>query len=171
MRDNYLKALSLVLKHEGGYVNDPQDPGGATNKGITQKTYDAWRVRETLSKRSVRLINFWEITEIYRKQYWDKIKGDDLPLGVDYCVFDFAVNSGTDRAAKYLQRAVGAVEDGQIGPNTLAKVASRPDDIVIDFVCDERLAFMKRQPTWEHFKNGWSERVKEVRANAKEMAK
>lgn len=170
MRENYALSLKLVLVHEGGFVNDPQDPGGATNKGITQKTYDAWRLGEGLPKRSVVNLNFWETTEIYRNGYWNKIEGDELPKGVDYCVFDFCVNSGIDRASKYLQRVVGVADDGRIGPQTLSALGMYSSKQVIDNLCDMRQAFLERQPTFAHFGKGWTTRVAEVRAKAKEMA-
>lgn len=113
MKGNFRELLPKVLVHEGGYVDDPQDPGGETNKGITHKTYDAWRKRQGQPTRSVKHITPEEVAEIYRQQYWNKIAGDDLPSGVDYAVFDFAVNSGPSRAAQFLQRAVGVAEIGR----------------------------------------------------------
>lgn len=168
MKANYTLSLNAVLKHEGGFVNDPQDPGGATNKGVTQAVYDAWRKREGLPKRSVANINFLETSEIYKHQYWDVIKGDLLPAGIDYCLFDFGINSGTARAAKFLQLAVHVIADGQIGLITLAAI---PTDhkAVIDTICNMRQEFLERLNTFKRFGKGWTIRVKEVRARAKEM--
>lgn len=170
MIKNYSTALKAVLQHEGGFVNDPKDPGGATNKGITQKVYDAWRKKQDFPKRSVRLLNDLEINAIYKQDYWDKINGDHLPNGLDYCIFDFAVNSGTSRAAKFLQRVLGALDDGQIGPATLGLIKLMPVKEIIDHLCNDRLAFLKSLDTFEHFGKGWTTRIKEVRAKAKEMA-
>jgi len=169
MKDNFGPSLAAVLIHEGGYVNDPQDPGGATNKGVTQAVYDDWRTSHGLVHQSVRLIDPPELEAIYRKRYWDFIRGDQLPAGVDYCVFDFAVNSGVNRASRYLQRAAGVAEDGQIGPMTIAAVGAKPASGLIGMVCDLRLAFLRQLPTFGHFGTGWTRRVEEVRARAKGM--
>lgn len=161
----FARALSRVLVHEGGYVNDPLDPGGATNKGITCRVYDAWRTRKGLPTRDVRQIEGREVAEIYRLQYWDAVKGDDLPAGLDYVLFDGAVNSGPSQSIKWLQRALGTVAvDGQIGQATLAAVAEhgRPAELV-EKICDRRLAFLKALRTWPRFGRGWSTRVASVR--------
>lgn len=170
MHQNFDAALAAVLTHEAGYVNDPQDPGGATNRGITQKVYDIWRVDHQLAKQSVRRITQAEVFAIYRKQYWDRIKGDLLPSGLDYCLFDFAVNSGTDRASRYLQECAMVDVDGKIGPVTIAAAKAHPVVQLIDSVCDMRQAFLERQPTFGHFGKGWTRRVAEVRAMAKSLA-
>ena len=170
MNANFAASLAAVLVHEGGFVDDPRDPGGATQKGVTQAVYDDWRQGHELPKQSVRLLSQFELEAIYRKLYWDAIQGDQLPLGVDYCTFDFAVNSGVKRAARYLQRAAGVADDGQIGPMTLAAVNAKPADELIDAVCDARLAFLEQLGTFGHFGRGWTTRVNEVRAMAKGMA-
>ncbi len=169
MKQNFPLSLAAVLIHEGGYVDDPQDPGGATNKGVTQAVYDDWRVGEGLARRSVRFINDYEVGAIYRRRYWGAVRGDDLPPGVDYCVFDFAVNSGVNRASRYLQRAAGVVDDGRIGPATLAAVKAKPAAALIAAVCDARQAFLEQLPTFARFGRGWTARVAEVRAKATEM--
>src|SRR6187401_363537 len=116
---NFNKALQLVLAHEGGYVNHPKDPGGPTNKGITQRVYDMYRKDKGLNTRSVKNIDKAEISDIYKTRYWDMIKGDRLPDGIDYVVFDGAVNSGPGQSVKWLQRALGdnyaGKVDGQLG--------------------------------------------------------
>lgn len=170
MRSNFDAALSAVLVHEGGYVNDPQDPGGATNKGVTQGTYDLWRVDHQLPIRSVKHITAAEIMALYKHRYWDKVAGDQLPAGLDYCLFDFAVNSGPSRAARYLQEALGVNADGKIGPVTLDAVEVVPAEQLIQAVCNMRLAFLKRQPHFPRFGKGWTRRVQEVREKAKGMA-
>lgn len=169
MRDNFGPALAAVLVHEGGYVNHPRDPGGATNRGVTQTVYNDWRVTHGLPEQSVKHITDAEVMAIYKHRYWDAVKGDELPCGVDYCVFDFAVNSGTLRAARYLQEAAGANVDGMIGPATLAAVAAEGADELIDTICDARLAFLKRLSTFDTFGKGWTRRVEDVRAKAKAM--
>lgn len=169
MKASYDAALSAVLKHEGGFVNDPKDPGGATNKGVTQAVYDGWRAKHGLVKQTVRSIADPEVASIYRAQYWDAIKGDDLPAGVDYATFDFAVNSGVSRAARFLQAVGGVAQDGIIGPATIGAVTHDPKHIIGALV-DKRLAFLKSLGTFSHFGKGWTARCNEVRAKALAMA-
>jgi lysozyme family protein len=170
VKANFASSLAAVLVHEGGYVNDPQDPGGATNKGVTQHVYDDWRRSRGLEPRSVRSLEQSEVEAIYRKLYWNAVRGDDLPAGVDYCIFDFAVNSGAIRAARYLQRAVGVADDGVIGPMTLAAVNAKPPCETIAAVSAARLAFLGQLPTFQRFGKGWTVRVGEVGLKAAEMA-
>lgn len=163
--NGFARALPRVLAHEGGYVNDPHDPGGATNRGITFRVYDAYRTRKGLPTRDVREIRPGEVSEIYRLQYWDVVKGDELPPGLDYVLFDGAVNSGPAQSVKWLQRALGnVVVDGQLGQATLAAVMAhgRPADLV-DAVCDRRLGFLRALKTWPRFGKGWTARVANVR--------
>jgi len=161
------RAIEALAVHEGGWSNHPKDPGGATMKGVTQRTYDADNKRRGVPTRSVKHITDAEVTAIYDGQYWDTIRGDDLPGGLAYCVFDASVNSGPARAAKWLQRALGVTQDGVIGVQTLAALIGRDLKEVIDQYCDYRLAFMKRLKHWSTFKNGWTRRVAEVRAQSK----
>ena len=166
MKQNYLIIQPWVLAYEGGFVNHPKDPGGATNQGVTQRTYDAYRRRIGHATQSVRLIDNVERDTIYRVQYWDAIKGDDLPSGVDAAVYDFAVNSGPSRAAKYLQRIVGVKQDGVIGLQTLDAVARMDSTQLIGQLCVDRMAFLRvaRNPKtgallWPDFGTGWTRRV------------
>ena len=166
MKQNYLIIQPWILAYEGGFVNHPKDPGGATNQGITQRTYDAYRRRIGHATQSVRLIDNVERDTIYRVQYWDEIRGDDLPSGVDAAVYDFAVNSGPSRAAKFLQRIVGVKQDGVIGLQTLDAVARMDSTQVIGQLCVDRMAFLRvaRNPKtgallWPDFGTGWTRRV------------
>ena len=159
------EALEHVLKHEGGFVNHPKDPGGMTNLGVTKKVWDEWIGRES-SEDEMRNLKPEDVSNLYKKLYWDRVKGDDLPSGVNYCVFDAAVNSGTGRAAKWLQEAVGAVPDGAIGAKTLAKVAAHDADSLVNAYCDVRLNFLKGLKTFDTFGKGWSRRVEGVRQTA-----
>lgn len=166
------RALPLVLAHEGGYVDHPSDPGGATNLGITRKTLARWRKISPftdLSKSEVKALTNAAVAPIYRAFYWDEIRGDDLPDGLDYAVFDYAVNSGPGRAAMALQRLVGAADDGEIGPLTLAAVAKRKPADLINALCDERMALLRRLSTFPVFGKGWMSRVSGVRKLALEM--
>ncbi len=159
------EALEHVLKHEGGYVNHKLDKGGITNLGVTIAVWEEWIGRES-SEDEMRSLTPADVSTLYKRKYWDRVKGDDLPAGVNYCVFDAAVNSGTGRAAKWLQEAVGAVPDGAIGAKTLAKVASHDADSLVNAYCDVRLNFLKSLKTFDTFGKGWSRRVEGVRQTA-----
>jgi uncharacterized protein (TIGR02594 family) len=166
---SYDEALKRVLVHEGGYSDHPSDSGGPTNWGIT--IHDArafWRRDATAT--DVRNMPIDVAKDIYRSKYWDAMCCDNLPAGVDYAVFDYGVNSGIVRAAKVLQRLVGATVDGEIGPDTIAATASADAAMIINQTCDERLAFLQSLRTWGVFGNGWGRRVREVRAGAISMA-
>lgn len=165
MDRNFARALALVLKSEGGWSDNPADPGGATMKGVTLANFRRY-VKADASKADLKTIGDDQVATVYRRFYWDAVGGAELPDGVDYAVFDFAVNSGPGRAAKYLQATVGVSQDGRIGPATLAAAKAKPAGVVIDQLCDARLAFLKRLPTWATFGRGWSDRVKSVRAQA-----
>lgn len=166
---NFERALALVLVHEGGYVDHPADPGGATNLGITNGTLSGWLGRAA-TKAEVRALTKATVAPIYRKNYWDAVRGDELPAGVDYCIFDFAVNSGKGRAVPSLQRAIGVADDGKLGPVTLAAARAKDAGQTIERVCADRLAFLRRLSTWPTFGKGWNSRVQGVRAEALAMA-
>jgi lysozyme family protein len=169
----YARALPRVLVHEGGYVNDPLDPGGATNKGITFRVYDGYRQRKGLPTQDVRDITAAEISDIYKLQYWDAVKGDILPAGVDYVLFDGGIMSGPSQSIKWLQRALGnVVVDGQMGQATLAAVAEHPNKpALIDAICDRRMAFLRALRTFGRFGKGWTRRVEGVREVGKSWAR
>lgn len=173
MRENLETALKHVLVHEGGFVNHPKDPGGATNRGVTQRVYDAYRDRQGQSRRSVRAITADEVADIYKRQYWDAIRGDDLPSGLDYAVFDYAVNSGPMRAVKDLQRELGFAGkdvDGFNGSRTLAAVDASDVYDLIDRLCARRMRFLKGLKHWPTFGKGWTRRVTDVAEIAMAMA-
>lgn len=165
----YAAALAHVLVSEGGYSDHPSDPGGATMKGITQRVYDAWRAGRGLARQPVRRIADAEVSTIYREQYADRIRYDDLPAGVDLAVFDAAVNSGPVQAAKWLQRALGVDDDGAIGAVTLAAARKVSALSLIDGICDRRLGMLRGLRTWPVFGRGWGSRVDRVRKAAKAM--
>jgi lysozyme family protein len=167
----FAKVLPYVLQSEGGKVDDKRDPGGRTAYGVTQTVFSGWLRSQAKPVRDVWTITPAEISAIYRNQYWDGIRGDELPAGVDYAVFDFAVNSGCSRATKALQRAIGGlVVDGHIGNATMSRIADIDAVTVIDRICDDRLRFMKALKTWRTFGRGWSSRVEHVRKVAKALA-
>jgi len=168
MNANFDECLKLVLVHEGGYANDPHDPGGETNKGITRKVYDAYRRTRGRPIQSVKFITDDEIKAIYKFQYWDRVQGDLLPRGLDYAVFDYAVNSGVERASKHLQGVLGVPADGIIGAITLSAIRSPQN--AINALCDRRVSFLRNLKTFWRFGRGWTRRVQEVRGHALEMA-
>jgi lysozyme family protein len=168
MKDNFDSALAAVLHHEGGFVNHPSDPGGMTNLGVTKKVWEEW-VGHSVDESAMRALTPEIVGPMYKAKYWDKIKGDDLPSGVDYAVFDAAVNSGPGRAAKWLQSCVGVEPDGGIGPKTLAAVAAfDPADLVEDYA-KRRLSFLMDLPHWPTFGKGWGRRVAAVQTVASTM--
>lgn len=169
MKGNFGKALAAVLVHEGGFSDDPVDPGGATNKGVTQAVYDSWRRSHGLKPTSVKNLNADEIAGIYKLLYWDRIRGDDLPSGVDYAVFDFAVNSGVHRAATFLQTCAAVPADGVIGGQTLEAVRRIGPTQAINALCDRRLGFLRHLKIFWRFGKGWTTRVQDVRAKALAM--
>ena len=162
------RALARVLAHEGGWSDDPADPGGATNLGVTIGTLSLWLGRPA-TKAEVRALTSATVAPIYRRRFWDAIQGDALPAGLDYALFDFAVNSGPKRAVIGLQRALGIADDGRLGPVTLAALQGRDVPALIGALCDGRLAFLRALSTWPRFGRGWGRRVDEVRAAALAM--
>ena len=174
MQNNFSAALQHTLREEGGFSDHPKDPGGATMKGVTLDTYRTYRRNPHLTAEDLKNISDQELRDIYRTRYWDAVKANDLPAGVDFCVFDCAVNSGPGRAAKILQEVVGAKPDGGIGPLTLSAVRAHcvtAEDTknLINAFCDKRLQFWKSLPTYGTFGAGWSARGERVRKAALEM--
>lgn len=168
--NNFDTSLTKVLVHEGGYVNNPNDPGGATNRGVTQRVYDIYRERRGGTKQSVKNISATEVADIYRTNYWNLAKCERLPAGIDYVVFDGAVNSGVSQSIKWLQRALGVNADGVVGPATLTAIEHYGNmDQLVDRICDRRLEFLKALKSWKYFGKGWSSRVFDVRATGKAM--
>lgn len=173
MKSNFEASLQHVLGHEGGFSDHWNDAGGKTNHGIIQRVYDAYRRRKGLIPRSVTAITKGEVFEIYKTQYWDKIDGDELPIGIDYCTFDAAVNSGPSRGARWLQKAINKVAkqprvkvDEVIGNATLDAADDYDPYAIVDAMLDYRLGFMKvarntktGRLLWPSFGNGWQNRL------------
>ncbi|MBB3288148.1 MULTISPECIES: glycoside hydrolase family 108 protein [unclassified Rhizobium] len=167
--DDFARSLAKVLISEGGFTNNPNDPGGATNKGITQRVYNEYRTAKGLPTQSVKLINDNEVSDIYRSRYWDLASCGKLRSGVSYVLFDGTVNSGVSQAVKWLQRALkqlglyqGAI-DGLCGQGTiLAAGGVNDDDSLIKIIMERRLAFLKALKTWKYFGKGWSSRCAAV---------
>lgn len=162
MRENFWRTMENVFKFEGGYVDHPRDPGGATNMGITIGTLSRYLGRRA-TKNEVRNLPKEVALEIYRANYWNKVKGDLLPFGFDYVAMDGAVNSGPSRGVRWLQKAVGAKADGVAGPQTVAR-AKAASVAAISEACNQRMGFLRRLSTWDTFGRGWSRRVAHVEA-------
>jgi lysozyme family protein len=169
MKENFEAALKAILHHEGGYVNHPKDPGGMTNLGVTKRVWEEW-VGHEVTEKVMRELTPEIVGPMYKVKYWDKVKGDDLPTGVDYVVFDAAVNSGPGRAAKWLQACVGVEPDGGIGPKTLAAVNAFDTNQLIEDYAKRRLSFLMDLQTWDTFGKGWGRRVAEVQKTGLDMA-
>ena len=169
MEANFFKSLEIVLKHEGGFVDHPEDPGGATNKGITHKTYSDFLGRPLEDVDELKNIPDEHVQQIYKDGYWNRVKADQLPGGVDFCTFDWAVNSGPGRAAKALQKAVMVTQDGAIGPMTLAAVEEELPEEIIEKITKEREEFYRSLRTFDTFGKGWLRRNEETRDFALEM--
>ena len=162
----FLACLAQTLKWEGGYSNDKYDPGGATMHGIIQREYDSYRARKNLPKQSVRLISSSEEHEIYSHSYWDEVRADELPRGVDLVVFDAGVNSGPPRAVKFMQRALGVRADGRIGQVTLDAIAAADPDELVEAIMKQRRGFLKALKTFWRFGKGWMRRCDGIEQQA-----
>jgi lysozyme family protein len=169
---NYSDCIDKVLEYEGGYQADPNDKGNwtgcavgagtnkGTNRGISACGYPHEDIKGMTEERA---------REIYRSDFWDAIKGDDLPAGPDLCTFDGSVNSGRTRGVQWLQRAVGVDADGIVGPLTIEAANAADDHTTIDRMCDDRLTFLRSLSTWDLYGKGWTARVGDVRAEAHRM--
>ncbi len=163
------RAVALVFQHEGGFVNHPRDPGEATKFGITRQTLARTRGRPA-SVEDVRRLTRDEAASIYRRFYWDAVRADELPPGVDLAVFDLAVNSGPARAARMLQNVLGVEPDGIVGPDTI-RAASEADPFkVIRRLTRARLGFLSRLVIWPVFGRGWRRRALAIEQQALRLA-
>ena len=164
MKENFDECLKMLLHHEGGYVNHPKDPGGETNLGVTKRVYEKWGGTKDMKDLTVE-----DVAPIYKKNYWDKCKCNDLDSGLDWAVFDWAVNSGTGRAAKAVQKICGAAQDGAIGPKTLALVKGQDTQYMIEEFGKIRQEFYESLSTFDTFGKGWTRRNSETTKKALEM--
>ena len=171
--ENWELALETILHHEGGFVNHPRDPGGMTNLGVTKRVWDDWTDGDA-DEDEMRALTPEDVGPLYKKNYWDRVKGDDLPSGLDLAVFDWAVNSGTGRAAKKLQSMIGTTADGGIGPNTLKALDAYIDEVggieeCIKNYTEVRQEFYESLDTFDTFGKGWSRRNAETCEKAIEL--
>jgi lysozyme family protein len=168
MRQNFDACLSLTLLQEGGYVDDKNDPGGATNMGITRVTLACAR-GHAVSKADVKNLSREEAATIYRNNYWAAIRGDDLPAGLDAVMFDHAVNSGPKAAVRTLQAALDLPQNGLMGLRTLRFAKAADVEKLISQLCARRMSFLQRLSTWIVFRRGWTARVDSVERAALSM--
>jgi lysozyme family protein len=170
MKQNFDVSLAHVLKSEGGWSDHPADPGGATMKGVTLETYRRYKMNPHITKDQLRNITDEEVADIYKIGYWDKCRCFDLPSGVDFLVFDMAVNAGVGRSSKLLQESVGVPADGVIGPITIAALNAADVDLTIERFSQLKEAFYRSLPTFGTFGNGWLNRVASTKAFAQKLA-
>ena len=168
MKENFDAALKAILKHEGGFVNHPKDPGGMTNLGVTKRVWEEW-VGKTVDEKAMRALTPEVVGPMYRKKYWDAVKADDLPDGLDYLMFDFAINAGPGRAIKTMQKAIGTAPDGAIGPKTMTALKTADQGELVAKFSEEKEAFYRSLPTFGTFGKGWLRRVAEAKTHAETM--
>jgi len=168
MIDNFDRALEMVLEHEGLFSNHSADPGGATMRGVTKKTFEDWVGRE-VTIDEMKALTVDDVAPIYKVQYWDRIRADDIDGGLDVALFDWAVNSGTGRSAKAIQEIAGVTADGAIGPVSLKAIADLDTKEAIEELYKVRETFYRRLSAYETFGRGWSRRNLETAETAKGM--
>ena len=169
MKSTWDLVFKELLESEGGFTDDPDDPGnklpdgrpGCTNLGVTQAAWEAYIGRQ-VTHEEMKALTPEKVEPFYKHKYWDCISGDSLPMGIDYMVFDMGVNSGPAKAARVLQECVGAAVDGRIGPGTLAKVSDANLEQLIDAYSQARLNFMRSLSGWGKYGGGWQRRVEKV---------
>ena len=168
MIENFQKSLALMLKSEGHFVNHPSDPGGMTNLGVTKKAWEAYVGRQ-VDEAEMRALTPEIVAPFYKARYWNPCKCDQLPLGIDYAVFDFAVNAGASRASRTMQSALGTAADGIVGPATIGVATNADPDEFLEKFSAAKEQFYRNLPTFEHFGKGWLRRVSEVKQTAEGM--
>lgn len=161
---NFKRSVFNTLVHEGGaqYTNNPHDPGGPTKYGITLADYRL-HINSKGTAKDVRELSEEQALGIYKSEYWDKVRGDELPLGLDYTLFDYGVNSGVGRAILVLHRQLGTTGRGVQDSDLKLIQAQAPSELIIK-INDERLRFLKGLKTWKYFGRGWARRVASVKA-------
>lgn len=169
MQNNFQACLAEVLKLEGGWVDDPADPGGATNLGVTLNSWRIWKgVNAVVTVADIKALTVADVTPLYQQVFWKGCAGEYLPVGADLATFDWCVNSGVRRGNEGLQEALGVTQDGLIGPETLKAAGAMDVKALVNAVCDARAAFYKTLPEveQEEFLKGWLNRVEAVRGVA-----
>jgi len=169
MNRNWDKSFDLVIVNEGGFVDNKLDPGGATNWGCTQAVWERY-IGHQVTVDEMKALTKEDVKPLYKRNYWDAIHGDAIPSGLDYCLFDAAINSGVSRSSKWIQEIVGVFADGAIGNNTVSAIAQLNPVTAINEFCDKRQAFLESLKTFPVFGKGWTKRVHDVRIRSLEMA-
>lgn len=170
MTKNFRDCLELVLKHEGGFVNHPKDPGGITNLGVTKRVWEEWIGHPATEKDMIALTPAL-VAPMYEMRYWRPSYCEKLPRGLDLLVFSMAVNAGAGRSVKLLQDAVGVLADGVIGPRTMARINESNVETLIDKFSEARTAYYKGLKLFPVFGKGWLSRTESERLEALDMAK
>lgn len=170
MTKNFRDCLELVLKHEGGYVDHPKDPGGRTNLGVTQRVWEEW-VGHEVDEKAMRALTPAIVAPMYEMKYWRTSYCEKLPRGLDLLVFSMAVNAGSGRSVKLLQDAIGVVADGIIGPRTMARINEANVETLIDKFSEARRAYYRGLKLFPVFGVGWLRRTDKERLEALDMAK
>jgi len=167
---NFEACLKFTLQFEGGFVNDPDDPGGPTNLGVTQATLSTFLGRQA-TIAEVKALTPERVAPIYRLKFWDNVQGDELPVGIDLAVFDFGVHSGPSRGVISLQRVLELADDGKVGPVTIAAANKANPGETVNGICDERMAFLRKLKVFQNpkFKQGLTNRVDKCRKAALSM--
>jgi len=168
MQSNWPQSFRLMLASEGGFSNHPSDPGGMTNLGVTKATWENWVGRES-DEAEMRGLTPEKVEPLYKKKYFDAVRGDELPMGLDYLMFDFAVNAGAGRAIKTLQTAVGVTPDGGFGSMTMAAVQAVDPNELIERFSQAKEDFYRSLTTFATFGKGWLNRVADVKVKASAM--
>jgi len=166
MQNNFKKCLELVLKSEGGWVNNPKDPGGETNLGVTKKVWEEWVGHEV---KTMKDLTPEDVAPMYQAKYFMACYANQLPVGIDYMAFDAAVNMGPGRAVKLLQECLGCVPDGTIGPRTMQLIDQKKPEDIVDLYSKRKTSFYESLATFATFGKGWLKRVEDVKFNALKM--
>jgi lysozyme family protein len=170
MTKNFRDCLELVLKHEGGYIDHPKDPGGRTNLGVTQRVWEEW-IGHPATEKDMRELTPAIVAPMYEMKYWRTSYCEKLPRGLDLLVFSMAVNAGSGRSVKLLQDAIGVVADGIIGPRTMARINEANVETLIDKFSEARTDYYKGLKLFPVFGRGWVARTDKERLEALQMAK
>jgi hypothetical protein len=168
MNTNFNKCLNLVLQSEGLYVDNSKDPGGETMRGVTRNAWAGW-LKRPIEDGEMAKLTVEDVTPFYKALYWDKTYCDELPVGVDYIIFDAAVNMGSGQSVKLLQEALGCFPDGVLGPNTLNAIEDANPISIVNNFSTEKEDFYKQLKTFPIFGKGWLNRVEQVKTRAIEM--
>ena len=166
MQNNFKKCLEFVLKSEGGWVNNPKDPGGETNLGVTKKVWEEWVGHEV---KTMKDLTPEDVAPMYQAKYFMACYANQLPVGIDYMAFDAAVNMGPGRAVKLLQECLGCVPDGTIGPRTMQLIDQKKPEDIVDLYSKRKTSFYESLATFATFGKGWLKRVEDVKFNALKM--